>query len=92
MEIIQFMNNITKYNGKLNVVGTKIKYYREKNRWSLSELSNKLMLIGIDIHKSSIQRLEVGERVIKDYELAGFAKVFNISPNTLLKDFSEELD
>ncbi len=86
------MNNSKKYNEQLNVIGLKIKYYREKNNWSLSELSNKLMLFGIDIPKSSLQRIETGGRVIRDYELAGFSKVFKISPNTLLKDFLEELE
>ena len=86
------MNNGTKYNGKLNVIGIKIRYNREKNGWSLSELSNKLMLQGIDIPKSSLQRMETGGRVIRDYELAGFSKVFKVSPNILLKDFLEEIE
>lgn len=86
------MNNGNKYNGKLNVIGLKIKYYREKNGWSLSELSNRLMLQGIDIPKSSLQRMETGGRVIRDYELAGFSKVFKVSPNILLKDFLEEIE
>ena len=86
------MNNGTKYNGKLNVIGIKIRYYREKHGWSLSELSNKLMLQGIDIPKSSLQRMETGGRVIRDYELAGFSKVFKVSPNILLKDFLEEIE
>lgn len=85
------MRNMTKYNDKLNVIGEKIKYYREKNNFSLSQLSNQLMLIGIDIPKSSLQRIETGGRVIKDYELAGLSKVFKISPNTLLKDFLDEI-
>ena len=34
------MNNSKKYNEKLNVIGLKVKYYREKNGWSLSQLSN----------------------------------------------------
>ena len=86
------MNNITKYNNKLNVIGNKIKYYREQNNLSQTEMSNKLLLIGIDIPKNSIQRLENGNRIIKDYELAGFSKIFNISTDELLKDFIKELE
>lgn len=86
------MNNITKYNGKLNILGKTIKSYREEKGWSLSKVSDELMLKGIDIHKSSIQRIEVGDRVVKDYELVGFAKIFKVSPNVLLKDFINELD
>lgn len=86
------MNNITKYNDKLNIVGNKIKFYREKNGLSLSQLSNALMLVGIDIPKSSIQRIEVGRRVVKDYELVGISKVFKVTPNVLLKEFMEEIE
>lgn len=86
------MNNITKYNGKLNIIGNILKSYRMEREWSLSQTSNQLMLIGIDIPKSSIQRIEVGDRVIKDYELVGFSKIFKVSPNTLLKDFIKELE
>lgn len=86
------MNNITNYNGKLNIIGDILKAYRIKLGWSLAQTSNQLMLIGIDIPRSSIQRIETGDRVIKDYELVGFSKVFKISPNTLLSDFLKELE
>lgn len=86
------MNNMIKYNENLNILGGKIKFYREKNNLSLSQLSNKLMLLGIDIPKSSLFKIENGNRIIKDYELAAFTKVFKISPNVLLKDFLKELE
>ena len=86
------MNNSIRYNNKLNVIGKKIKYYRENNNWSLTQLSNKLQLLGIDIPKNSLQRLEKGNRIIKEYELAGFAKVFQVSTDELLKEFMEELE
>lgn len=86
------MNNITKYNGKLNIIGDVLKAYRIKLGWSLAQTSNQLMLIGIDIPRSSIQRIETGDRVIKDYELVGFSKVFKVSPNILLSDFLKELE
>ena len=60
------MKNSTKYNNNLNVIGEKIKYYREMNNLSLSQLSDKLQLIGIDIPKNSLQRLEKGKRIIKE--------------------------
>ena len=86
------MNNSTKYNEKLNVIGEKIKYYRELNNMSQSQLSDKLQLIGIDIPKNSLQRLEKGNRVIKEYELAGFSKIFRVTADELLKDFIRELE
>lgn len=86
------MKNSTKYNDNLNVIGEKIKYYREINNLSLSQLSDKLQLIGIDIPKNSLQRLEKGDRIIKEYELAGFSKIFKVSTDELLKDFMKELE
>lgn len=86
------MKNSTKYNDNLNVIGEKIKYYREINNLSLSQLSDKLQLIGIDIPKNSLQRLEKGDRIIKEYELAGFSKIFKVPTDELLKDFLKELE
>ena len=34
----------------------------------------------------------MGERVIKDYELAGYPKIFNFSIDEILIDFKKELD
>ena len=86
------MKNSTKYNDNLNVIGSKIKYYREINNLSLSQLSDKLQLLGIDIPKNSLQRLEKGKRIIKEYELAGLSKVLKVSTDELLKDFIKELE
>lgn len=86
------MKNSTKYNDNLNVIGSKIKCYREINNLSLSQLSDKLQLLGIDIPKNSLQRLEKGKRIIKEYELAGLSKVLKVSTDELLKDFIKELE
>ncbi|MFR5682694.1 MAG: helix-turn-helix domain-containing protein [Clostridia bacterium] len=86
------MNNIKKYNGQLNVVGSKIKFYRNSKNISLVTLSNKLMLLGIDIPKNSLQRLESGKRIIKEYELVAIAKILNVSIDVLVEDFRKELE
>lgn len=85
------MKNSVKYNGKLNVIGSVIRKYRENNHLSQADLSAKLTLLGIDIPKNSVQRLENGNRVIKDYELAGIAKILNVSTDELLSDFMKDL-
>lgn len=86
------MNKLIKYNGKLNVIGNKIKKYRQIEHLSLSQLSNKLLLLGIDIPKSSLQNIETGKRVIKEYEFYAFCKVFNVSMEDMLKDFIKEIE
>lgn len=85
------MKNSVRYNDKLNVVGSVIREYREKCHLSQAELSAKLLLLGIDIPKNSVQRLECGDRAIRDFELAGISKVLGISSNLLLEKFMKEL-
>ena len=85
------MNNSRKNEGKLNIVGDKIKYYRQKNRFSYQALSDKLMLLGVDIHKQAIYNIEKGIRTVVDYELCAFAECFKISVEELLKDYIDTL-
>ena len=86
------MKNGSKYNNQLSVIGPIISKYRQNKNLSQNELSTKLLLIGIDIPKNSIQKLECGNRSIKDFEIAGVCKVLNITPNDLLNDFIKNLD
>ena len=57
------MNNSRKFDDKLNIVGQKIRFYREKNNLSYQKLSDKLMLMGIDIHKQAIYNIEIGKKL-----------------------------
>lgn len=86
------MKNARAKDGSLNIVGSKIKYYREKNNISYQKLSDQLMLLGIDIHKQAIYNIEIGIRTVVDYELCGFAKCFNVTVNDLVDDFFNELN
>ena len=72
------MYQCTKYNNQLNVTGKKIKELRVKNNLSLSGLSTKLALMGIDISKPSLHKLETGHRILNDYELFGLSMVFKV--------------
>ena len=85
------MNNSRAKEGKLNVVGSKIKYYRELNNLSYQKLSDQLMLLGIDIHKQAIYNIEKGIRTVVDYELCAFMKVFNVSFLDLTSDFYNKI-
>lgn len=86
------MNKILKYeNGKLNLIGNKVRIYREKNNWSLTKLSDELMInTGVDIRKSSLQHIETGKRVVREYEFYALCKVFGVTMEDMLKDFIEE--
>ncbi len=78
-------------NGTKNIIGEKIRYYREINNYTYSSLSDNLMLLGIDIPLQSIYKIEKGKRTVVDYEICGFAKCFNVTPNELLLDYTNSL-
>lgn len=85
------MKNTIKYNGKLNAIGDRIKEYRIKNNMTQKELSEKLQLYGIDLNKNSLQKVERGDRIIKEYELAVFCEVLNVSADEILKGCIDNL-
>lgn len=86
------MKNTRNKEGKLNVTGDNIRYYREKNGFSYQKLSDMLMLYGVDIHKQAIYNIEKGIRTVVDYELCAFAKCFKITVNDLTNDFFNKLN
>lgn len=81
----------TDIGGDLNIVKNRIRFYRIKNHYSYQQLSNLLMLHGIDIHKQEIYKIEKGNRTVVDYELCGFMKVFNVSFLDLTSDFYDKI-
>lgn len=83
---------IEKLNGKLNIVGNAIKIIREQQGLSRQELSNKLMILGIDISSQSIFDIETGTRTVVDYELCTIAKILDTTTYNLLKNFRNYLD
>ncbi len=85
------MYQCAKYNNQLNVTGKKIKELRVKNKLSLSGLSTKLALMGIDISKPSLHKLETGHRILKDYELFGLSMVFKVPIEDFISDFMDDL-
>lgn len=80
-----------KFEDNLNVISQNLKEIRKSKNISLSKLSDKLMLMGIDISKQSLYRIESNKRSVRDYELAGLAKVLDVSTDELLKNFVQKI-
>ena len=76
-----------KNNGRNNLCGEKIRDLRLAYPTKLSQraLADKMQLIGIDVDKNAIQRIECGKRFVTDIELVAISKLFDISVNELLK-------
>lgn len=80
-----------KFENLSNVTGKNIQKHRKSNGWSRLVLSNKLMLLGIDINYDGIYKIENGKRIVKDFELAAFSKVLGVTESELLEDFKKKL-
>lgn len=84
-------NQYKNLKGRLNVTGSNINYYRSKKGLSAQQLSDKLMILGLDLHRQSIFAIESGKRTVADYELCLIAEVLQVSTDILLKNFTEEI-
>lgn len=79
-----FKNKST--SGKNNICGEQIASLRRKSAGKLSQraLAEKMQILGIDIDKNAIQRIECGKRFVTDIEIVAFAKVFGVSYDEIL--------
>ena len=74
-------------NGFNNISGKNIAQLRNAMEKPNSQraLADKMQLMGIDLDKNAIQRIESGQRFVTDIELRAFAKLFDISSDVLLE-------
>ena len=73
-----------KIGNKNNISGSAIRTQRLARGWSQRELADALQLLGLDVDKNAIQRIEARKRFVTDIELTYFAKVFDVGYHTLL--------
>lgn len=76
-----------KNDGRNNLCGENIRKLRLSSQAKLSQraLADKMQLIGIDLDKNAIQRIECGKRFVTDIELLAFAEVFCVDVADLVK-------
>lgn len=74
------------HDNKNNICGKNIACFRKKIKISQRELADKLQLIGIDVDKNAIQRIESGQRFVTDIELVALSKALNKTLDELLTD------
>ena len=75
-----------KTDGKNNLCGENVRNFRQNSQQKLSQraLADKLQLLGIDVDKNAIQRIESGKRFVTDIELRALAEVFGVSLSDLI--------
>ncbi len=78
--------------GKNNICGEKIYQLRKNHIPKMSQriLADNLQLLGIDVDKNAIQRIESGQRFVTDIELIALKKIFNVSFEELLNQEKQD--
>ena len=72
--------------GLNNICGKNVARIRKEMKISQRELADRMQLVGIDIDKNAIQRIECGKRFVTDIEIIGLARVLSVTFEELLTD------
>ncbi len=70
--------------GRNNLSGVVVARLRKEKGISQRKLAENLQLIGLDIDKNAVQRIESGQRFVTDIELKYLAEEFNLTYEQLL--------
>jgi transcriptional regulator with XRE-family HTH domain len=68
-----------------NIVGTVVRALREKNSLTQAELATKLNLIGWDVSRDTLAKIEAQIRCVSDFEMPVLAISLGIDPLELLR-------
>lgn len=71
-------------NGRNNISGFHIAQHRKQLGLSQRQLADRMQLLGMDMDKNAIQRIEAGLRFVTDIELKTFAAFFRVTADDLL--------
>ncbi|MBR0350856.1 MAG: helix-turn-helix transcriptional regulator [Clostridia bacterium] len=74
-----------KFNDNRNVIGNLVKKHREEKKYTKTQLSHKLELLGIELDRFELYKLENGLSSVKDFELIGLCIVLDIDFEELKK-------
>lgn len=67
------------YHGKKNIYGDRIRMARLEKRLSQTDLARLLQLEGVPMERDVISRMEMGDRLVTDYEVVTIAEVLGVS-------------
>ena len=75
------------YNNNKNIIFNQLKAMRKKAGLSQNELAAKMQTLNVNIDQQMISKIENNMRIVTDYELACFCRVFDVEEKELLKDY-----
>lgn len=81
-----------RFNNKNNIIGTNILKHRLACGYTQEQLCQKLDLLGLNLYHSDIYLIEHNKRLVRDYEVYAFAKVFHLSLDELYSGVTKEFE
>ena len=72
------------FEGKRYISGERVRECRIKHHWSQADLAAKVQTEGVILEQDAISRIELGSRMVQDYELRALACVFGVATDWLL--------
>ena len=77
------------YEGRCNLAGERIRQRRQSLGLSQEQLAARLQLRGLELGQKAVSRMEIGSRVIPDYELLWLAQALETTTAWLLGEEPE---
>ena len=68
-----------------NICGKNVAVFRKEIGLSQRQLADRLQLIGLDVDKNAVQRIESGQRFVTDIEIVALSKAMNKTFHELLE-------
>ncbi len=70
--------------GLNNLCGRNVAALRKEKKLSQRELADRLQILGLEVDKNAVQRIEAGKRFVTDIELDVLARFFRITVDRLM--------
>ncbi|MFA6962726.1 MAG: helix-turn-helix transcriptional regulator [Opitutaceae bacterium] len=68
----------------MNLIGAELRNQRESKDWSQDDLARRCQLMGWDISRETVTRIETRQRLVSDYEVCLLAVALGIDAHKLI--------
>lgn len=80
-----------KFNEYRNIIGSLVKEHREQKNYTKTELSQKLELLGVELDRFELYKIETAKKSVKDFELIALCMVLDIKMDELKNQFEKNI-
>ena len=80
-----------KFNEYRNIIGTLVKEHREQKNYTKTELSQKLELLGVELDRFELYKIETAKKSVKEFELIALCMVLDIKMDELKNQFEKNI-